>query len=98
MIVLNGEWTTFERSILENIVDVSARDLRFENIHFACDSITDAGGRVFARERTCHNTEQGCTELRTGMPVFTCSECEEIYVIDSRVYFCPSCGAKVVEE
>lgn len=50
----------------------------------------------FFRQQTCHNEEQGCTELSTGMPIFTCSECGEFYVIDSRVYYCPSCGAKVV--
>lgn len=95
MIWLNGDWSTFERSILENIVDVGARDLRFENIHFACDSITDAGGRVFVRERTCYWIDSG----ENGV---VCSECglgSSVLVKYSHLNrYCAGCGAKVVQE
>lgn len=101
MIVLNGEWSTFERGILENIVDVGARDLRFENIHFACDSITDAGGRVFAREQTCRvESMHGYTDpfASTRYSVELSCHTLEDWPDSEPPEYCPWCGARVVEE
>ena len=50
-------------------------------------------------ERTCKNVhEPPTTSTFWPSPHFKCSECGATHVSVDYVYFCPNCGAKVVEE
>lgn len=45
---------------------------------------------------TCHNVAAPPEEGFWPMPHFACSACGKYYVASDYVYFCPSCGRRVV--
>lgn len=46
----------------------------------------------------CHNISEPPEEGFWPMPHFECSVCGAYYVTSDYVYFCPSCGRRVIED
>jgi hypothetical protein len=55
--------------------------------------------KLYLKERTCHNVDAP-PKNDPCLPVlhFRCSECGAMHVSVSDVYFCPNCGAWIVDE
>lgn len=60
----------------------------------AADTIESLRGQL--TEQTCINVADPPEEGFWPMPHFKCFVCGAYYVTDKYVYFCPSCGRKVV--
>lgn len=52
MIKIKGEGTSLDWKIINSIKDVSAKNIELKNITFECETITDAVGHVFVRQRS----------------------------------------------
>lgn len=101
MIVFDSEPTLFEKGIVANIKDPSSYDIEFHNIHFAVETITDAGGRVFRRERSCRvESMHGYTDpfVSTRYSVELSCHTLEDWPDREPPSYCPWCGARVVGE
>ena len=54
---------------------------------------------AYVPERTCHNVHEPPKDTTFWpAPHFKCSECGATHVSMEYVFFCPSCGRKVVDE
>ena len=52
MIKIKGEGTSLDWQIINSIKDVSAKNIELKNITFECETITDAAGHIFVRQRS----------------------------------------------
>ena len=67
------------------------------NLHYPEEVKAWAEIPPFGSDDTCHNVAAPPEEGFWPMPHFECSVCGKYYATSDYVYFCPSCGRKVVQ-
>lgn len=85
--------TPLDLTIISSIQDCQTRNIKFNNITFDADTITDRVGTVFERRK------KGKWQWSEDMMCFICSECksgwkEQPTLMGKPLYeWCPVCGA-----
>ena len=93
MITVSHPITDLDRMIVGNIIDPLAPKIHFKKNTFDCETIEDAVGNVFVKQKTGEWIEYSDNY---GHSSYFCSRCGTQEGKPSG--FCPNCGAKMEEE
>ena len=91
-VTIKGEPTTIEAYMIANTTLCPPNHIKIARFTFNCETIEDANGTVFRKER-----KGKWIDLGKDMNIrWQCSECGRK---DTQIYnYCPSCGADMREE
>ena len=89
--------TPLDLTIISSILDCQTNNIKFKNITFDANTITDSVGTVFERQKTGKWLPDNNNYIYEK---YVCSQCKVSFKTDNCMgkplwKFCPNCGAKM---